>query len=188
MYARGMTTREIAGHLKEIYQVDVSPELISRATDSVKELLDTWRNRTLDPLYPIVFLDAIMLNVRDDGKVAKKALYLALGITITGKKELLGLWIDQAEGASLWLRVLNELKNRGVQDILIAAVDGLSGFPEAITTVFPKTEVQLCMVHMVRNSLKYVPYKDRKAVAADLKKIYSAASETAAEEELTQFA
>lgn len=188
MYARGMTTREIAGHLKEIYQVDVSPELISRATDSVKELLDTWRNRTLDSLYPIVFLDAIMLNVRDDGKVAKKALYLALGITITGKKELLGLWIDQAEGASFWLRVLNELKNRGVQDILIAAVDGLSGFPEAITTVFPNTEVQLCMVHMVRNSLKYVPYKDRKAVAADLKKIYSAASETAAEEELTQFA
>ncbi|MCX7656091.1 MAG: IS256 family transposase, partial [Treponemataceae bacterium] len=169
MYARGMTTREISGHLKEIYGVEVSPELISRATDSVKELLDSWRNRNLDPLYPIVFLDALMLNVRDDGKVAKKALYVALGINLEGKKELLGLWIDQAEGAAFWLRVLNELKNRGVQDILIAAVDGLSGFPEAIRTVFPKTEIQLCIVHMVRNSLKFVPYKDRKAVAADLK-------------------
>jgi len=188
MYARGMTIREISGHLKEIYGVEVSPELISRATDSVKELLDSWRNRNLDPLYPIVFLDALVLNVRDDGKVAKKALYVALGINLEGKKELLGLWIDQAEGASFWLRVLNELKNRGVQDILIAAVDGLSGFPEAIKTVFPKTEIQLCIVHMVRNSLKFVPYKDRKAVAADLKKVYTAASEEAALEELQQFA
>lgn len=184
MYARGMTTREISGHLKEIYGVEVSPELISRATDSVKELLDSWRNRTLEPLYPIVFLDALVLNVRDDGKVAKKALYVALGITVEGKKELLGLWIDQAEGASFWLRVLNELKNRGVQDILIAAVDGHSGFPEAMRTVFPKTEIQLCIVHMVRNSLTFVPYKDRKAVAADLKKVYTAASEEAALEEL----
>lgn len=187
MYARGMSTREISGHLKEIYNVDVSPELISRATDSVKDLLDSWRNRSLDALYPIVFLDAIMMHVRDDGKVAKKALYLALGITTAGKKELLGLWLDQAEGAAFWLRVLNELKNRGVQDILIAAVDGLSGFSEAITTVFPQTEVQVCIVHMVRNSLKFVPYKDRKAVAADLKKIYTAASETDAEAELNQF-
>jgi transposase-like protein len=183
-----MTTREISGHLKEIYGVEVSPELISRATDSVKELLDSWRNRSLEPLYPIVFLDALVLNVRDDGKVAKKALYVALGINVEGKKELLGLWIDQAEGASFWLRVLNELKNRGIQDMLIAAVDGLSGFPDAIRTVFPKTEVQLCIVHMVRNSLKFVPYKDRKAVAADLKKVYTAASEEAALEELEQFA
>jgi len=188
MYARGMTTREISGHLKEMYGVEVSPELISRATDSVKELLDSWRNRNLEPLYPIVFLDALVLNVRDDGKVAKKALYVALGINLEGKKELLGLWLDQAEGASFWLRVLNELKNRGVQDILIAAVDGLSGFPDAIRTVFPKTEVQLCIVHMVRNSLKFVPYKDRKAVAADLKKVYTAASEEAAAQELEQFA
>ncbi len=187
MYARGMTTREIAGHLKEIYGTEVSPELISRVTDSVKELLDDWRTRTLDSFYPILFLDALMINVREEGKVAKKSIYMALAINQEGHKELLGLWIDQAEGATFWLRVLNELKNRGLQDVLIAAVDGLSGFPEAIAAVFPKTEVQLCIVHMVRNSLKFVPYKDRKAIADDLKKIYSAPSEEAAVDELEIF-
>jgi len=187
MYARGMTTREIAGHLKEIYGTDVSPELISRATDSVKELLEDWRNRTLEPFYPILFLDALVINVREDGKVAKKSIYMALAINQEGHKELLGLWIDQSEGAKFWLRILNELKNRGVQDILLTAVDGLSGFPEAIAAVFPKTEVQLCIVHMVRNSLKFVPFKDRKAIAADLKKIYSAPSEEVAADELETF-
>lgn len=187
MYARGMTTREIAGHLKEIYGTDVSPELISRATDSVKELLEDWRNRILEPFYPILFLDALVINVREDGKVAKKSIYMALAINQEGRKELLGLWIDQSEGAKFWLRILNELKNRGVQDILLTAVDGLSGFPEAIAAVFPKTEVQLCIVHMVRNSLKFVPYKDRKAIATDLKKIYSAPSEEVAVDELKTF-
>ena len=187
MYARGMTTREIAGHLKEIYGTDVSPELISRATDSVKEMLEDWRNRTLEPFYPILFLDALVINVREDGKVAKKSIYMARAINQEGHKELLGLWIDQSEGAKFWLRILNELKNRGVQDILLTAVDGLSGFPEAIAAVFPKTEVQLCIVHMVRNSLKFVPFKDRKAIAADLKKIYSAPSEEGAVDELETY-
>ncbi len=187
MYARGMTTREIAGHLKEIYGTEVSPELISRATDSVKELLDDWRTRTLESFYPILFLDALVINVREDGKVVKKSIYMALAINQEGRKELLGLWIDQSEGAKFWLRILNELKNRGLQDVLIAAVDGLSGFPEAIAAVFPKTEVQLCIVHMVRNSLKFVPFKDRKAIAADLKKIYSAPSEEMAVDELEAF-
>ena len=187
MYARGMTTREIAGHLKEIYGTEVSPELISRATDSVKELLDDWRSRTLESFYPILFLDALVINVREDGKVAKKSIYMALGVNLEGHKELLGLWIDQSEGAKFWLRILNELKNRGLQDVLIAAVDGLSGFPEAIAAVFPKTEVQLCIVHMVRNSCKFVPFKDRKAIAADLRKIYSAPSEEMAVDELEAF-
>lgn len=187
MYARGMTTREIAGHLKEIYGTEVSPELISRATDSVKELLDDWRTRTLESFYPILFLDALVINAREDSKVVKKSIYMALAINMEGKKELLGLWIDQSEGAKFWLRILNELKNRGLQDVLVAAVDGLSGFPEAIAAVYPKTEVQLCIVHMVRNSLKFVPFKDRKAIAADLKKIYGAASEEAAVDELEAF-
>lgn len=187
MYARGMTTREIAAHLKEIYGTEVSPELISRATDSVKELLEDWRSRTLERFYPILFLDALVINVREDGKVVKKSIYMALAINLEGRKELLGLWIDQSEGAKFWLRILNELKNRGLQDVLIAAVDGLTGFPEAIAAVFPKTEVQLCIVHMVRNSLKFVPFKDRKAIAADLKKIYTAPSEEVAVDELEAF-
>lgn len=187
MYARGMTTREIAGHLKEIYGTEVSPELISRATDSVKEVLDDWRTRTLESFYPILFLDALVINVREDGKVVKKSIYMALAVNLEGRKELLGLWIDQSEGAKFWLRILNELKNRGLQDVLIAAVDGLTGFPEAIAAVFPKTEVQLCIVHMVRNSLKFVPFKDRKAIAADLRKIYTAPSEEMAVDELEAF-
>lgn len=188
MYSRGMTTREIAGHLKEIYGVDVSPELISRATDSAKELLDEWRARTLDPFYPVVFLDALVINVKDGSHIVKKSVYLALAIRLDGKKELLGLWIEQAEGAKFWLGILNELHNRGVQDILVAAVDGLSGFPDAIRTVFPQTEIQLCIVHMVRNSLKYVPFKDRKAVAAGLKTVYAAASEKDGMDALEAFA
>jgi len=188
MYARGMSTREISEHLKEIYGIDVSPELISRATDSVKELLAEWRSRPLESFYPVLFLDAIMIKVRDGGQVVPKSVYLALAIRLDGQKELLGLWIDAAEGAKFWLRVLNELKNRGVRDVLIAAVDGLSGFPDAIRAVFPETEVQLCIVHVVRNSLKYVPYKDKKAVAADLKTIYLAASEQPASEALESFA
>lgn len=188
MYSRGMTTREITEHLKEIYKVDVSPELISRVTDSVKELIEEWRKRALDAFYPIVFLDALVINVKENSKVVKKAIYLALAVRLDGQKELLGLWIDQNEGAKFWYEVLSELKNRGVQDILIAGVDGLTGFPEAIKTVFPKTEVQLCIVHMVRNSLKYVPFKDRKSVATGLKAIYTAPSEQAASEELERFA
>lgn len=187
MYARGMTTREIAGHLKEIYGTDVSPELISRATDSVKELLDEWRARPLEPFYPVLFLDALVIPVKDDSKIQKKAFFLALAIRMDGQKELLGLWAEQNEGAKFWLNVLNELKNRGVQDILIAAVDGLTGFPEAINAVFPQAEVQLCIVHMVRNSLKFVPYKDRKSVASDLKKIYLSPSEETARAALDTF-
>ena len=187
MYARGMTTREIAGHLKEIYGTDVSPELISRATDSVKELLNEWRSRPLEPFYPVLFLDALVIPVKDDSKIQKKAFFLALAIRMDGQKELLGLWAEQNEGAKFWLGVLNELKNRGVQDVLIAAVDGLTGFPEAINAAFPKTEVQLCMVHMVRNSLKFVPFKDRKSVAADLKKIYLSPSAEAAQTALDSF-
>ena len=157
MHARGMTTREIVGHLKVIYGTEVSPELISRATDSVKELLDDWRSRTLENFYPILFLDALVINVREYGKVAKKSIYMALAINLERRKELLGIWINQSEGVKFWLRILNELKNRGLQDVLIAAVDGQSGFPEATAAVFLKTEVHLCIVHMIRNSLKFVP-------------------------------
>jgi len=187
MYARGMTTREIAGHLKEIYGTDVSPELISRATDSVKDMLDEWRARPLEAFYPVLFLDALVIPVKDDSKIQKKAFFLALAIRMDGQKELLGIWSEQNEGAKFWLSVLNELKNRGVQDVLIAAVDGLTGFPDAINAVFPKTEVQLCMVHMVRNSLKFVPYKDRRNVATDLKTIYLSPSEEAARSALDAF-
>jgi len=188
MYSRGMTTRDITETLKEIYGTEVSPELISRVTDSVKDLLDEWRSRPLDIFYPVIFLDALVINVKDGAHIVKKSIFLALGINIEGSKELLGLWIEQNEGAKFWLGILNELRNRGIQDILIAAVDGLTGFPEAINAVFPKTEVQLCIVHMVRNSLKFVPYKDRKTVAVDLKKIYLSPSEETAAIALDAFA
>lgn len=187
MYALGMTTRDITKHLKDIYNVEVSPELISRVTDSVKELLDEWRTRGLESFYPVLFLDALVINVKEGSQMVKKSVYLALAIRLDGQKELLGLWIDQNEGAKFWLGILNELRNRGVQDILIAAVDGLTGFPEAINAVFPKTEVQLCIVHLIRSSLKYVPFKDRKHVAAELKKIYSAPSEEIAGIALEKF-
>jgi transposase-like protein len=188
MYGLGLTTRQIQGHLKDIYAVDVSPELISRVTDEVKGLLDDWRSRALDPFYPVLFFDALRINVREGSQVVKKSVYLALAIRTDGQKELLGLWIEQNEGAKFWMGIMNELKTRGVQDILIAAVDGLTGFPDAINTVFPKTEVQLCIVHMVRNSVKYVPFKDRKAVTGALKKIYLAPSAELAEAALDEFA
>jgi putative transposase len=187
MYARGMTTREIGEHLKEIYGTEVSPQFITSVTDGVVESLEMWRNRELEAVYPIVFFDAIVVKIRDNGHVVKKAIYLALAITLEGKKELLGLWIDQSEGAKFWVGIISELKNRGVQDILIAAVDGLSGFPDAIRAVYPATEVQLCLVHVVRSSLRFVPYKDRRTVAAGLKTIYSASTEEAALSALEEF-
>ena len=187
LYARGMTTREIQGHLKELYQVDVSPTLISAVTDAVMEDVRAWQARGLDPVYPIVYLDAIHVKLRTAGHVQSQAVYLALAINLQGYKELLGLWVGEAEGAKFWLSVLTELKNRGVQDILIAAVDGLKGFPDAIEAVFPKNQVQLCIVHMIRSSLRYVSWKERRAVARDLKAIYRAPTLEAAEEELEAF-
>ncbi len=188
LYARGLSTREIQQHLEEIYHVEVSPTLISSVTDAVIEEVKAWQNRQLEAVYPIMYLDAIQFKVRDGGHVKNKAIYLAIGITVTGMKEVLGLWIAQTEGAKFWLQVVTELKNRGVQDIFIACVDGLKGFPEAIESVFPKTDVQLCIVHLVRHSLNYVGWKERKPVAADLKTIYSAATEAEAEQRLAEFA
>lgn len=187
LYARGMTTREIQGHLEEIYGVEVSPTLISTVTDAVTNEVKIWQNRPLEALYPIVYLDAIRVKVRDTGHVINKAIYLAIGITLDGIKEVLGMWVAENEGAKFWLQVVTELRNRGVQDIFIACVDGLKGFPEAIETVFPRTQVQLCLVHMVRNSLKYVSWKQRKEVAADLKAIYQAPTDEQAEMNLTAF-
>lgn len=188
LYARGMTTREIQGHLAELYGVDVSPALISDVTDSVLEDVQAWQSRSLEPFYPIVYLDAIHLKMRSSGHVQTCAVYVALAINAEGQKELLGLWIGEAEGAKFWLGILSELKNRGVDDILIAAVDGLKGFPEAIEAVFPRTQVQLCIVHMVRNSLRYVSSKHRKALVHDLKLIYRATTRDAAEAALESFA
>jgi putative transposase len=187
LYARGMTTREITGHLKELYGVDVSPSLISAVTDTVIEDVKAWQGRPLDAVYPIVYLDAIHLKMRAEGQVQNQAVYLALGINLDGYKELLGLWIGESEGSKFWLGVLTELKNRGVEDILIACVDGLKGFPEAIETVYPKTQVQLCIIHLVRHSLRYVSWKERKQVAADLRTIYTAATAEAAEQALEAF-
>ena len=187
LYARGMTTREIQGHLKEIYKVEVSPSLISTVTDAVLDDVKAWQSRPLEALYPIVYLDAIHVKMRASGHVQTQAVYLALALTLDGEKELLGLWVGEAEGAKFWLSVLTELKNRGVRDMLIAAIDGLAGFPDAIESVFPKTQVQLCIVHMVRGSLRYVSYKERKAVARDLRAIYRAPTLEAAEEALVAF-
>ena len=188
LYARGMTAREIQGHLEELYGVEVSPALISTITDVVLDDVKAWQSRPLDAIYPILYLDALQVKIRDEGTVSNKAVYLALGINMDGEKELLGLWISQTEGAKFWLGILNELKNRGVQDIFIACVDGLTGFPEAIETVYPQTQVQPCIVHMVRNSLKFVSWKQRKAVATDLKAIYKAATIEEAELALDTFA
>jgi len=188
MYGLGLTTKAIQENLKDIYNVDVSPELISRVTDEVKGLVEEWRNRPLESFYPVIFFDALRVNIRDEGHISKKSVYLALAIRLDGQKEILGMWIERNEGSKFWMGILNELKNRGIQDVLIAAVDGLTGFPDAINAVFPETEVQLCMVHMVRNSVKYVPYKDRKAVVADLKEIYLAPSADAAASALERFA
>ena len=187
LYARGMTVREIKTHLEEIYGVEVSGELISRVTDAVIEDVGQWRTRPLDSSYPIVFLDALRVNTRQDGKSISKALYIALGIDWDGRKSVLGMWLAETEGAKFWAAVLTELRNRGVQDILIACTDGLTGFPDAIRAVFPDTHVQLCIVHMVRNSTRYVSYKDLKKVCGDLKKIYGAPTEEAACNALEDF-
>lgn len=188
LYAKGMTTRDITDTFKEMYDVDVSPTLISKVTDGVMEEVITWQNRPLDSVYPVLFLDCIVVKVREDKRVINKSVYLALGINSEGMKELLGLWIAQNEGSKFWMSVLTELQNRGVKDIFITSVDGLTGFPEAIKAVFPDTKVQLCVVHQIRHSLKYVSYKDRKAVAADLKKIYRSVTEEEASMELNYFA
>ncbi len=186
LYARGMTVREIQSHLEEMYGTEVSPSLISSVTDAVSEEVKAWQARPLDPIYPIVYLDCIHVKVRE-GAVRVKAVYLAIGITMEGNKEVLGLWLAQTEGAKFWLQVVTELRNRGVQDIFIACVDGLKGFPEAIEAVFPKTVVQLCIVHMVRHSLNYVSWKRRKEVAADLRHIYQSATAQEAEQRLGEF-
>ncbi|MBA0216174.1 IS256 family transposase [Pectobacterium brasiliense] len=188
LYAKGMTTREIVATFKEMYDADVSPTLISKVTDAVKEQVTEWQNRPLDPLYPIVYLDCIVVKVRQDGSVINKAVFLALGINTEGQKELLGMWLAENEGAKFWLSVLTELKNRGLQDILIACVDGLKGFPDAINSVYPQTHIQLCIIHMVRNSLKYVSWKDYKAVTGGLKTVYQAPTEEAALMALDTFA
>jgi putative transposase len=187
MYARGMSVRDIQACLLDMYQVDVSEGLISQATEGVMEEVKAWQSRPLDSIYPIVFLDCIVVKSREDGKVANRSVYLALGVNMDGQKELLGIWIAQSEGAKFWLGVITELKNRGIKDILIACVDGLKGFPEAIETVFPDTQIQLCIVHMIRNSVKYVNWKDRKAICSDLKHIYGAATEQQAEMSLDTF-
>ena len=188
MYARGMSTREIAGHLRELYGIEVSPDLVSVVTDAVLDEVAEWQNRPLEALYPLVFLDALRVKVRDEGTVRNKAVYVALGVRADGTKEVLGLWIEQTEGAKFWLRVMTELRERGVEDILIAVVDGLKGFPEAIAAVFPRTQVQACIVHLIRNSLDLVSYKDRKAVAAALKEIYRARDAEAGRAALEAFA
>ena len=187
MYARGMSVREIRGHLEELYGVEVSPDLISRVTDEVMDEVRDWQSRPLDEVYPVIIFDALRVKIRDEGVVRNKAVYLALGFTIEGHKEVLGLWIEQTEGAKFWLRVMNELRNRGVHDVFIAVVDGLKGFPEAINAVFPEAAVQTCIVHMIRHSLAYVGWKVRKHVAADLKRIYRAESAEAAALRLDEF-
>ena len=188
MCARGMSTREIQGHLEEIYKVEVSPTLISNVTEEVMEEVKIWQSRPLDAVYPMIYLDALAVKIRDTGHVRNKAIYVAIGVNMQGVKEVLGLWAGQAEGAKFWLQVLTELKNRGVEDVFIVSIDGLKGFPEAIETVFPEAEVQLCIVHQVRGSLNYVSWKHRKEVAADLKPIYRASTVEDAELRLTEFA
>ena len=187
LYARGMTMSEIQGHLEEIYQTEISKDLISTITDGVIDEVTRWQNRPLDSVYPILYLDCIHVKSRDNNIVINKAVYLAIAVNLDGKKELLGIWVGKNEGSKFWMQVVTELKNRGVEQIYVACVDGLKGFPEAIGSVFPNTIVQLCIVHMVRNSVRYVSYKDLKEVTADLKKIYTAATEEMAHFELKQF-
>lgn len=187
LYAKGMTTRDIAATFQEMYGADVSHTLISKVTDAVIDEVNTWQARPLDEVYPILYLDCIVIKCHQDKRVINKAIYIALAINCEGHKEILGLWISENEGAKFWLSVLTELSNRGVKDLFIACVDGFSGFPEAINTVFPKTKIQLCIVHLVRNSLRYVPHKDMKAVASDLKSIYRAITVEQAETALLSF-
>jgi putative transposase len=187
MYARGMTTREIQGHLEEMYQVEVSPSLISEVTDGIIEQVRAWQNRALEPFYGVVFLDALYVKMRHEGRVENRAVYVALGINLEGRKDVLGLWTSAAEGAKFWLSVLTELRNRGVRDIYLVCVDGLKGFPQAIESIYPKAQVQLCIVHMVRASLNYVTWQDRKKVVADLKLVYKATTADEAERQLGDF-
>lgn len=187
MYARGMTTREIQGHLQEMYQVEVSPSLISEVTDGVMEQARAWQNRPLEPFYGIVFLDALYVKMRHEGRVENRAVYVALGIDLNGHKDVLGLWTSASEGAKFWMNVLTELRNRGVRDIYLVCVDGLKGFPQAIEALFPKAQVQLCIVHLVRASMKYVTWKDLKQVVADLKPVYRAMTADEAERQLGEF-
>ena len=188
MYARGMTVREIRGHLEELYGLDVSPDLISAVTDAVLDEVAEWQNRPLDASYPLVFFDALRVKIRDEGFVRNKAVYIALGVMPDGTKDILGLWIEQTEGAKFWLRVMNELKGRGISDILIAVVDGLKGFPEAINAVFPQTVVQTCIVHLIRHSLDFAAWKDRKPVAQALKTVYRATDANAGQAAMDAFA
>mgnify|MGYP000906793931 FL=1 len=188
MYARGMTVREIQGFLAEMYSVDVSPDLISRVTDEVMSEVSAWQARPLEPMYPVVFFDALRVKIREDAVVRSKAVYLALGVLPDGTRDILGIWIENTEGAKFWMKVFNDLKTRGVHDILIAVTDGLKGMPEALGAVFPATTLQTCIVHLIRNSLDYASWKDRKALAAAIKPIYTAASAEAAQAELQAFA
>jgi putative transposase len=188
LYAQGLSTREIVATFQEMYGADISASLVSKVTDAVIEKVVEWQSRPLDAVYPIVYLDCIVLKIRQDKRVINKAIYLALGVNLEGHKELLGMWLSENEGAKFWLNVLTELQNRGVKDILIACVDGLKGFPDAIVTVFPQTQIQLCIVHMVRNSIKFVPWKDYKPVTQDLKQIYQSATEEEALLALEHFA
>jgi putative transposase len=187
MYARGMSVREIVGHLRDLYGVEVSPDLISAVTDAVLDEVAAWQARPLEAVYPLVFFDALRVKIRDEGLVRNKAVHIALGVRADGTKEILGLWLEQNEGAKFWLRVMNELKNRGLEDVLIAVVDGLKGFPDAIHAVFPDAMVQTCIVHLLRHSLDFVSYKDRKSVAAALKDVYRAVDAEAGEKALTAF-
>ena len=187
MYARGMSVRDTQAQLQELYGVEISPDLVSRVTDGVLEEVKTWQNRALDPIYPVVYLDALVVKGRDGALVKNKHVYLALGLNVEGQKEILGMWLQRTEGARFWNQVLVELKNRGIKDMLIVCTDGLTGFPDAIEAVFPDAVVQTCIVHLLRNSVRYVSYKDRKAVLADLKPVYTAATEDAALEALAAF-
>lgn len=187
LYARGLTTREIQSHFEESYGVEVSPALISKVTDEVIDEVRQWQNRPLERLYPVVFLDALFVKMREGGQVSNRAVYVALGVNVEGEKDVLGLWVADTEGSKFWLQVLTELRNRGVEDVLFFCVDGLKGFDEAIEAAYPQATVQLCIVHLVRASLRYVGWKERKRVAAALKRIYGAATEAAAEQELTAF-
>jgi len=187
LYARGMTTRDIQAQLQDLYGVEVSPTMVSNVTEAVMDEVKAWQSRALDPIYPIVYMDAIVVKIKDNKQVINKAIYLVLGVNMEGKKELLGMWVSQNEGAKFWMSVLTEIKNRGVEDIFITCVDGLTGFPDAIEAVFPMTTVQLCIVHMIRNSLRYVSYKDRKGVVNDLKTIYQAMTLEEAELALQSF-
>jgi putative transposase len=187
MYARGMSVRDIQGHLTELYGTEISPDLISHVTDAVVDEVQAWQSRPLDPVWPVIYLDALVIKVRDQGVVQNKAAYLALGMGVDGRKEVLGIWLETTEGAKFWLKVITELKNRGVQDVLIACCDGLKGFPQAIEAVFPKTVIQTCIVHLIRSSTRFVSYAQRKTVIADLRRVYAAPTEDAALAALDDF-